>query len=240
MEIFLLILVCLAGGVIQTTTGFGFSIFAMALLPLFLPNYLTAVTVTCIISFLGTVTLAVKYRKFASFRMLAIPLVSYFVFNTIAVQMMSAVSDTFLKRLLGGLLVVLSVYFIFFSDRIHIRATPVSGAVASAVGGVGGALFNIAGPPMVIYFLSASKDNLEYQANMQVYFTVTAVYTMFLRIITGAVTRQVLVFTGFGTAGMLVGVGVGLVIFKHLSQKSLRQLVYGFMAAMGAFILIVG
>ena len=78
------------------------------------------------------------------------------VTSLLGVNTLMALDEAVLSKIMGTVLLVLAVYFIFFSSKVHLKAGLVSGLAAGAVSGFCGGLFNIGGPPMVAYFLSVT------------------------------------------------------------------------------------
>ena len=76
----------------------------------------------------------------------------------------------FLSKIMGTVLLVLAVYFIFFSSKVHLKGRfGLPDWAAGAVSGFCGGLFNIGGPPMVAYFLSVTDDKEKYNATLQMF-----------------------------------------------------------------------
>ena len=120
--------------------------------------------------------IAVKYRRHINWKLLWWPLVANSVFSLAGIWFQDAGTETLLRRILGITLVVLSIYFIFFSSRLVIRANLWTGLAAGAISGVCGGLMSIGGPPMVAYYLAATRSKEEYAATLQTYFIFSTVY----------------------------------------------------------------
>ena len=236
--LFLLVaLIALAGSFVQSTTGFGYAVTCMALWPLLLP-FKTATVVELITATFMTVTIAVRYWKFINWRQLVWPCVVAVCTNWVGVQILQSSTETFLRRVLGAALMVLAVYFLFFSERLRIRPTRSNGMIAGAVAGLSGGMFSIGGPPIVAYYLNALEDKREYTATTQMFFIITTMALLVMHIRLGNVTREVLRFSAAAVAGLAVGTGLGLAVFRRLPLTTIKRLVYGFMLGMGLYILI--
>ncbi|URW86897.1 sulfite exporter TauE/SafE family protein [Blautia wexlerae] len=108
--------------------------------------------------FFMVIYIAVKLWKFIDWKLLLPPVIMATVTSLLGVNTLMALDEAVLSKIMGTVLLVLAVYFIFFSSKVHLKAGLVSGLAAGAVSGFCGGLFNIGGPPMVAYFLSVTDD----------------------------------------------------------------------------------
>lgn len=237
-EIILLILVGAGGGFVQRVSGFGLGIFVMLFLPHFMPTHTAAATISCLFS-CGTSTYnAIKYRKDIPFRTVLPLLLAAGITIPVAVRFAVWVPQDVFKLLLGALLVVLSLYFLFFSKKIHMRPTLVNGLIAGSLGGALNGLFSTGGPPVVLYLTHAIDGNAAYFAGIQFYFALTNIYSTAMRAINGAITRELLIYAAVGFAGCMVGDTVGKLIFDKLNGERLKTVIYVGMIASGILMVI--
>lgn len=239
MTLVLVALISVAGSFVQASTGFGYAVTVMALWPLFLP-YKTALVVELAAALVLCVVIAARYWRFVNWRQLLVPGSVALVTNWLGLQIMSGTSDTVLRRLLGGALMMLAVYFLAFSEKLKIRPTVAAGLITGAVAGLSAGMFSIGGPPIVIYYLAAFKDKREYTATTQMFFILISVWLLVMHVFMGNVNAQVIACSGAALAGLGIGTAAGLAVFKTLPMKRIKLLVYLFMLVMGLYILIVG
>ena len=191
MELFqavLLILVGFGAGFVQRVSGFGLGIFAMMFLPHFLPSHTAAATISTLFSCVTSTYNAAKYRKSVDYKTALPMLCAALVSIPVAVYCSVKVSGEVFELLLGVVLILLSLWFLFFSKDLRINATAFGGALAGAVGGALNGLFSTGGPPVVLYLSSAMQSNLAYFATIQFYFGVTNLYSVATRAVNGIVT----------------------------------------------------
>ncbi|MFU0831422.1 MAG: sulfite exporter TauE/SafE family protein [Oscillospiraceae bacterium] len=242
MELFqtcLLIVISLLASFIQGCTGFGYAIVSMSLLPLILP-YKLAVTATAASSFVMVLYFAVKLRKHIHLKLLFWPLISSTVTSFAGVFLLANTSETWIRHILGLVLFCLSLYFIFLSNKIHISQTPANGLIAGTVSGIFNGLFNLGGPPMVVYFISAADDKMQYHATMQCYFAINGVIVLFSHAVMGDFNMQVMQCSGMLLIGVAIGCLAGFALFRRISADVMRRLVYGCMMILGIYLLIAG
>ncbi|MBQ2865067.1 MAG: sulfite exporter TauE/SafE family protein [Clostridia bacterium] len=234
----LLALVGLGGGFIQRVSGFGLGIFAMLFLPYICPDTAYAAAVSCLWSCVTSVYNAVKYRKDANLRLL-IPLICASVVTIpVAVAFSAKVPQNIMTVILGAVLVVLSVYFLTVSAKIKIKATPLSGAAAGAVGGALNGLFSTGGPPVVLYMAAATSDKAVYFASIQMYFAATNVYSTVMRAAAGIITPKLLLFAAVGAVGCMLGDRLGLLLWNRLDSEKVKKIIYIAMIVSGVLMII--
>lgn len=234
-----ILLAAFAGSFIQSASGFGYAIVLMSVLPLVIP-FQSAAILEVMTSFFMVGTIALKYRRFIRWRLLVWPLVANTIFSLTGVWFQSGSAEAVLRRILGVTLVLLSVYFIFFSSRLTLKGNAVNGFIAGSVSGVCGGLMSIGGPPMVAYYLAATHSKEEYNATLQAYFVISTAYIFFTHVALGHVTGQILAWGVWALLGLAAGTFCGLKLFARLSAAGLKKLVCGFMAVVGIYLVITG
>lgn len=180
LHILIYLATAFTGSTIQAVSGFGFGIFVMTIFPYILPSA-TCATLSSMLSMTSSVALAVKLRHKCSWKRILAPTAGYFVVSFIAISLSTVSPDAILKKCLAVALILLSIYFLFFSARIKIKPTPVAGLIAGGLSGLLGGFFAMGGPPIVVYLLNASEDNDQYIADIQTYFAITNIYSTAVR-----------------------------------------------------------
>lgn len=229
----------MTGSFIQAASGFGYAIFCMALWPLFLP-FRVASVLESITAFFMVIYITFYLRKYINFKLMIAPIFSSMLFSTLGVFTLLSSTESLMRRILGAALMILAIYFVFWSDKIHLKPTLFNGIVAGAVSGFFGGLFNIGGPPMVAYFLSVTDDKMEYNATLQCYFCITTLYIFLNHFLLGNVNITILSYSGVALMGVILGTWLGLTFFKKLSMRNIKRLVYSFMAVAGLYLVFVG
>ena len=164
---------------------------------------------------------------------LIFPSVASVATSFLAVRFMSGQGDDLLKALLGVFLILLSLYLVFFSNRIHIKPTWYGGLAAGGLSGILSGLFAMGGPPVVVYFMESERDVNRYLATIQAYLTLTNIFNTAIKAAAGFVSGSVMGFWLFGAAGTLAGIYVGKKMYGKLNANLIKKLVYVMMAASG-------
>ena len=231
-QLLLIATVAFFASLTQSVTGFGFGIVAM----IFLPKLLLFKEANVLSSMLGMCTsllVLLVMHRLVHWKNLIFTILGSIVTNYVAISFVKNAKNETLTLLLGIALFALSIYFFFFSERIHIRHTWYSGLLAGAISGVMGGLFSIGGPPVVIYFLQSEESADRYMATQSAYFVLSGIVTVSMKALSGFVTVTVLWGLTSGLVGMLAGSLLGKRMRAGVKTQLLRRLVYGVMALSG-------
>lgn len=228
---------CAAGAVVQATTGFGFGILCMAVFPYVLPSYLQSTAVSSVCAATMSSMVAIRCRKHINFKIILPLFIGYSIASVWSIRYAKAQSESLMVKLLGGVLIIVSIYFVFFSDKFRIKPTFINGAAAGLLGGVGSGMFSIGGPPIIIYLMSAVSDKDEYRACSLAYFAIGSWYVSGARWLNGIFDAQTVYLWLMGIGALCVGTYIGNRIFDRINAATLKRLVYCFMAISGVTML---
>ncbi|MBQ0023798.1 MAG: sulfite exporter TauE/SafE family protein [Prevotellaceae bacterium] len=235
--IILLIAFTIGAAFVQRTTGFGFGIFIMTMLPYLLPSYGEATTLSGMLAMLTSLVLAIKYRKLISWRNLAPILITFLIVSSGAVLLLGVLSNAVLHKILGITLILAAIYFWFFSGKISIKPNLPTQASLGTLSGIMGGLFGMQGPPAVLYFLSVSRTKEEYAAIAQTYFLIGNIAMTIYRAHSGFLTSSVLTSWCYALPAVFIGTWLGGLAFKRLSLPLLKKIVYAYIALSGVLAL---
>ena len=225
-------LIALCSSFVQSVTGFAFGIISMIFLPILMP-YTEANALSPMLSMLTSLTVAIAMRKSISYKNLIFTLLGCAVSTYAAVEFIKTQANDTLILLLGIALVLLSVYFFFFSDKIRIVPTWYTGLLVGLISGAMDGLFSIGGPPVVIYYMQSEKSFDRYLATLSAFFVASGVITTVTKAAAGFVTENVLICFAAGVVGMLIGSLAGKLTRDKIKPNIIRKAVYAVMAISG-------
>ena len=93
-------LLSIGASFVQRTTGFGFGIFIMTMLPFFLPTYGEATTLSGLLAITTSAVIVWRMRGYVTWKRLWPILLTFIVVSTIAIFALTRIEDHILKR--GG------------------------------------------------------------------------------------------------------------------------------------------
>lgn len=217
----------------QRVTGFGSGILIMTVLPHLFPSLGEATALSGLLSAFTSCLPAISMRKSVPWRKLLPILLTFLVVSYFAVEVLSGVNASLFKRVLGGVLIALSLYFFIFNSKIHVKPTAGLQMGLGTVSGVMGGLFAMQGPPAVVYFMAASDSREEYMAMTQWYFFAGNVMLSLFRLKEGFITAEVGQAFLVGLPAVFLGISLGAKVYKHIKVDTLRRIIYAFLAVAG-------
>ena len=234
----LLLLFALGAAFVQRTTGFGFGIFIMTMLPYLLPSYGEATALSGLLAMVTSSIIVYKNRQHIVWRNLLPILCVFLVFSVVAIEFLSIMRRDTLHIILGITLIAASFYFWFFSDRIKVRPTIATQASLGTLSGFMGGFFGMQGPPAVLYFLSVSDTKEKYIALTQTYFLLGNLMMTCYRFHAGFISDTVVRSWMLAIPAVLLGTYIGNIVYKHLQMPLLRKIVYIYIGLSGALALL--
>lgn len=225
------------GSVLGAVCGLGIGIVTMIILPYAIDTY-EASCVVGLVSIFQAVWLAWVYRKKIRIRSILPPLAAYFVITWIMVPLMKNFSAGMLRNVLGAVLVLIGIYFIFFAGRIRVKMNVRNGIAAGSITAVLMSMFSVGGPPMSLFYGSAFDDKEEYLGTMNFFFSITNLYLSALRVINGFINATVLECLVWATVGMIAGTLIGNKIFSRLNADGVRKCSYALMLVSGLIMVL--
>jgi uncharacterized membrane protein YfcA len=239
MEFSIAIFLLAAGAsFVQRTIGFGFGIFIMTALPFLMPSYAEAVTLSGLLSLTSATVVMFQYIKYVNWKRL-LPIVATFViFSTIAINLLDRIEGPAMRRILGIVLIILSLYFSFFKEKLQKFIRPTAGwqLGTGSVSGVMGGLFGMHGPPVVLYLVASEPDKDHYMGMIQTYAVITNIVMVIVRACNGYVTPAVGSTFLYALSGLAVGVLSGNWAYKRIPNRIFTYLVYAYIGISGIII----
>lgn len=235
---FEILLLSIGASFVQRTTGFGFGIFIMTMLPALMPSVGEATTLSGILALTTSLIIVIQKYRYIYWSRLAPILLTFITVSTGAVCLLSRMEYRLLEQLLGVTLIAVSLYFAFFSKRIKVKPSIPTQIVAGSLSGLMGGFFGMQGPPAVLYFVSSEPDKNHYLAMTQTYFLIGNLIMTLVRAYNGFLTMPVATGYLYGIGGVLVGNLIGAYVFRHITGPALRYIIYAYIGASGIMFLL--
>ena len=232
-------LLAIGASFVQRTIGFGFGIFIMTALPFLMPSYAEAVTLSGLLSLTSATVVMVKYIKYVTWRRLLPMVAAFFVFSTLAICLLDRIEGPTMRRILGIMLIFLSLYFSFFKEKLQRFIKPTTGwqLGTGTASGVMGGLFGMHGPPVVLYLIVSEPDKDHYMGMIQTYAVITNIIMLAVRAYNGYVTPAVGTTYLYGLGGLALGVLAGNWAYKRIPGRIFTYIVYAYIGISGIIIL---
>lgn len=215
----------LLAGIFQGITGFGAGIISMMALPLMFP-VTEAAGISGAICLALTISMVIKYRRHINFKMALVPGVVYTVMSAVAIHFAADLNQGLMKKLLGGFLFLLAIYYLFIKKNQSSKLSAPVGFIFSAVSGACDGLFSIGSPLMVLYFLGQTDDKEEYLGSIQFMFMICLIYNLFARIKNGILVTAHLPVILIGIACIVAGLFIANRIVDKINVEKLKKISY--------------
>jgi uncharacterized membrane protein YfcA len=229
---------CIIASFIQRTTGFGFGIFIMTMLPFLMPSYAEATTLTGLLAMSNSIYIAIRMRRYVHWQSVVPILCAFVVVSTASIFCLRKIDDVVLRHILGVVLIFFSLYFCFFNKRIRLRPTLPTQIGTGVLSGLMGGFFNMQGPPAVLYFISTTNDKNRYMAMAQIYMLSGNIIMALVRTYNGFMTPTVGIDYLYGIGGVAIGTTLGGRLFDHLSNGIFKYIVYTYIGISGIVVLL--
>ncbi len=235
LEIFLL---TVGASFVQRTTGFGFGIFIMTMLPFLMPSYGEATTLSGLLAMTTSIFIVIRMRRFITWKRLLPILATFIVISTGSIFLLMRIQDETLRKILGITLVITALYFAFFSKRISLETTLPYQIGVGTISGVMGGFFGMQGPPAVLYFISSEPGKEHYMAMTQTYFLLGNIVMTGVRAFNGCLTPAVGRSYLYCAPAVGIGILLGSWAFKHIPARIFPYIVYSYIGLSGLIIFL--
>ena len=232
-------LLAIGASFVQRTIGFGFGIFIMTALPFLMPSYAEAVTLSGLLSLTSATVVMIQYVKYVTWKRLLPMIAAFIIFSTAAIILLDKIEGPAMRKILGMMLIFLSLYFSFFKERLQKYIRPTAGWLlgTGSVSGVMGGLFGMHGPPVVLYLVVSEPSKNHYMGMIQTYAVITNITMLAVRAYNGYVTPAVGTTYLYALGGLAIGVIAGNWAFKRIPNKLFTYIVYAYIGISGTIIL---
>jgi len=232
-------LASLVGGFVQGVAGFGALVVVMIVLPYFMPMKLATA--------LGGLTtqpmnllISLKYGHKIQYKTVVIPLFFYFLSCTFFIHLAASLNLESLKPVFGLFMLGLSVYFSYFSSKVHVKNNLRNAVLCMVAAGFTASFFGISGPVFVLYYVSVLTDKEQYIGTLAFIFLISEVYGGIVRYLNGFFSLSDFPIVLMGLSGMLIGSQLGNRLVSRIDGTKLKKIVYGMLAISGATTFIKG
>lgn len=236
--IILLLLFAFGASFVQRVTGFGFGIFIMTILPYLMPSYGEATALSGMLALISAIVTGVQMFRYMDWKKIWLILIVFVAVSTACIFMVAKIDSHLFRKILGGFLILVSIYFFFVSGKIHMKPSVPVQTGMGALSGITGGFFAMQGPPAVIYFLSCADSKEQYMALISIYFVISNIMMTTVRAVNGFVTVTVAKAWIYALPAVVFGIFLGTKVYNKMNINVLRKVVYAYMAVAGVIAII--
>jgi uncharacterized membrane protein YfcA len=233
----LLIFICIIfiASILQTSTGFGFSIMATPfLLLLFQPN--EAIQVNLILSLLISIALIWKIRKAIDFVLMKKFIAGSLAGVPIGLFIFMTIDDlAAFKIAVSILLLVLTVLLVL---KFRIKRTPLRDYLIGGVSGMLTTSIGMPGPPLLLYFAGTGTKKAVLRATTLAFYLFIYLISLATQLMFTGTNRVIWESSLKAIPIVILGLLIGQVLFNWINQRVFTIFTYLLLSFTGVYLLI--
>ncbi|MGG3927053.1 sulfite exporter TauE/SafE family protein [Metabacillus fastidiosus] len=233
-----LIFVCiiLVASILQTSTGFGFSILATPfLMILFLPQEAIQINIT--LSLIISISLILKIRRDIDFILLKRLILGSIVGVPLGVFIFISININTLKLGLSILLLILTLLLIC---NFKVKSTQFRDFIVGGLSGILTTSIGMPGPPLLLYFTGTDTEKEKLRATTLAFYLFIYSISLITQIIFTGTNKIIWESSLYAIPIVFFGLFIGQIIFKWLSQRIFRKSTYILLICTGIYLFLEG
>jgi len=233
-DLIVLMMIVLVASMLQTSTGYGFSIIGTPFLLLLYPAHM-AIQINIILSICLSAVMIFKIRKEVD-KTLVIRLIKGSVLGLIVGIFVYLFLDIqLLKMTVGIIILVLTVLLIF---QVTVNQSKRKDYVTGGISGVLTTSIGVPGPPLLLYFSGAGIDKTTLRSTTLAYYLFVYFASLMMQISFGGTSKETWMFSLIAIPPLFIGVFLGQLLFKWISQLTFLLITYIILLFTGAYLVI--
>ena len=227
------ICIILVASILQTSTGFGFSIMATPfLLMLFLPQ--EAIQINIILSFIISISLIWKIRMDIDCILLKRLIVGSIVGVPFGIFIFVSININTFKLAISILLLLLTLMLIC---NFKIQSTKSRDFLAGGLSGLLTTSIGMPGPPLLLYF-TGTDTKREAESNYFSFYLFIYFISLLTQILFTGTNKTIWESSFYAIPIVFLGLYIGQIIFKWLNQRIFKIFTYILLSCTGMYLLI--
>ncbi|ARD48672.1 sulfite exporter TauE/SafE family protein [Sporosarcina sp. P33] len=230
----ILIVIVLVASLLQSSTGFGFSIIGTPFLLLIYPVH-TAVQINIILSIVLSAVMIVRIRREIEGGLL-IRLIKGSVPGLVLGILVYLFMDIrLLKMSVGALILILTALLIF---RLTLERTKQKDLIAGGVSGLLTTSIGVPGPPLLLYFSGSGIDKTTLRSTTLAYYLFVYSASLMMQLTFGGTAKEAWISSLCALPSLFAGVWMGQVLFKWISQRTFQVITYVILICTGVYLIV--
>lgn len=243
MENYLLIitlgsLVIFSAGLIQGITSFGFSLFALPLLSIFI-DFKLVVPMLVIYSLVMNSLILIKIRKHIKIKSIWLLILFGIVFTPIGTKILINVDENLIK--IGvGLIVTITAISFYFGYKVKFKSEKLAYIQVGMLSGILNGSVSLSGPPVVLFLTNQGVEKQVFRATLTAYFWILNIITIFIFTYEKLITTQLIKFSSYLLPALIIGVFLGIRLGNKVKESTFKKFTTILIILTGMLSLITG
>lgn len=234
MEIMVFISIILVASVLQTSTGFGFSILATPFLFL-LFEPIEAIQINLILSLVISSALIMKIRKDIDFDILRRFVVGSVTGLPIGIMIFLLVDITSLKLGVSLIILVLTLMLIL---TFRINQNKKRDLIVGGLSGLFTTSIGMPGPPLLLYFSGTDTKKEKLRGTTLAFYLFIYFVSLIIQVIFAGTNKTVWVSSLWALPLVFAGLYLGQLLFNRINQNVFRIVTYIILLFTGIYLLV--
>ncbi|WP_425449036.1 sulfite exporter TauE/SafE family protein [Dethiothermospora halolimnae] len=232
------LVVIFSAGFIQGVTSFGFSLFSLPLLGLFMPLKLV-VPMLVVYSLIMNSMILYNVRKDINLKKIYIMIISSFIATPIGANLLINVSESLLK-ISVGIIVTISAIAFYFGYKVKVKNEKIAYIPIGFFSGLLNGSVSLSGPPVILFLTNQGVKKQTFRATLTAYFWVLNIMTVITFTYKGLINGEVMEYTGYLLPALIVGVLLGIKLGNKVKEEIFEKLTTVLIIIMGILSIISG
>ncbi|WP_216831399.1 sulfite exporter TauE/SafE family protein [Alkalihalobacterium elongatum] len=231
--VFIFICIILVASVLQTSTGFGFSIMATPfLLMLFLPQ--EAIQINIILSLIISLSLILKIKQDIDILLLKRFTLGSIVGVPFGILIFISINIDAFKLGVSIILLLLTLLLIF---NFKVKPTAFRDFIIGGFSGLLTTSIGMPGPPLLLYFTGTDTEKGKLRATTLAFYLFIYFISLITQIIFTGTNKMIWVSSLYAIPIVFLGLFVGQMKFKWFNQRMFRIFTYILLSCTGFYLL---
>ncbi|SES62831.1 Uncharacterized membrane protein YfcA [Oceanobacillus limi] len=232
--VFLFLCIIFVASVLQTSTGFGFSIIATPfLLMLFLPQ--EAIQINIILSLLISISLIWKISIDIDFVILKRFIIGSVLGVPFGIVIFISININAFKIGVSVLLLVLTLLLIC---NFRVKKTRIRDFIVGGLSGLLTTSIGMPGPPLLLYFTGTDTEKAKLRATTLGFYLFIYFISLITQVIFTGTNKLIWESSLYAIPIVFMGLFIGQIIFKLLNQRIFKIFTYILLGFTGIYLLI--
>lgn len=238
MTIIILALINFFSAFVQASSGFGYAIFAMFLMPLFIPFQQCSIISAAVIIVIG-IQMSYSLRSHLKIKKIILPMIFCSITTWLGIYIIRVTDENKMRTIMGIFLIFLAFYFHFTKKyNIRLKANFLNDMIIGLLTGITTGMFNIVGVFLTLYYYDICEDNMEFKANIEFSFLLAGIYSLIINLIYIKLDIFLLKAIVLSAISAIIAGIIGLNIFKKINKEKLKYIIICILPIMGIILIL--
>lgn len=214
----------LAAATVTSFSGFGFALFAVPLMSLFL-DLKFVVPLVLLAGFFSVIVLSInKLEFFFKEPTIIMVFIGMTAGTVVGTHILAHFETGLLKRILGVAIVLFAVHILFHvREQTATRHRGFIGLIAGIFSGIAGGIFGTSGPPLVVYLNHFAENKTSFRSQILILFLLHDVFRFFLYLRYSLITTQTFRFGLLLLPPLALGLFAGSKMHFRVGEKTFNK-----------------